>query len=160
MGILPEIIIKLLDLRKAWKHDPAINKGIKSGVNSSYGTTGSTTSQMYCAEIAQSVTAAGRWILGKLHEHIAPTRHTIIYGDTDSCFVSINDDDMMEESKRLVDSFHAKFVGTRFANCRVDVESYMKSMLLLKRKNYAYMSTDGKLTVKGMAVVRRDRIGL
>ena len=76
----------------------------------------------------------------------------IIYGDTDSIFVSgINE----EHRHELVDSFIA--ACKQNLGVEVDHQNTFVRSILISKKHYIGIQPDGKVVIKGMEGKKRDR---
>jgi DNA polymerase delta subunit 1 len=112
LGVIPKILMDLLNKRKECKklmknEKDKFKKNVLDGLqlaykvtaNSIYGLLGDRYSQFYKPQVAESVTATGRNMLitaqDKAKEHFPGSR--IIYGDTDSIFVSFKIKDHNKE---------------------------------------------------------------
>ena len=105
VGMLPEILRKLLTSRKAAKKEMSKTKdpfqkavlngkqlALKVSCNSIYGFTGAEVGMLPCLQIASSVTTLGRQMIDK-SKKLAEERYTgsvVVYGDTDSIMVKFN----------------------------------------------------------------------
>ena len=101
-GVLPRILKTLLRQRAAVRKNMAeepdsfarsvldgLQQAFKVTANSLYGQLGSATSDICCVDIAASTTAVGRSMLLKLRDYVQQQAHgDVIYGDTDSCFMT------------------------------------------------------------------------
>jgi DNA polymerase-2 len=89
-NILPHIIADLLEARgQARKtHNAPLSQAIKNLMNGFYGVLGAPVSRFFNPELAEAITATGRYTLmrtiGRIEE---TTPHVVLYGDTDSLFV-------------------------------------------------------------------------
>ncbi|MBX2868251.1 MAG: DNA polymerase II [Acidiferrobacterales bacterium] len=90
---LPEIISNLWrerDEAKA-KNDAARSQAIKILMNSFYGVLGSGGCRFYDPRLASSITLRGHEIMQTTRKWIESMGYDVIYGDTDSTFVSLDD---------------------------------------------------------------------
>ncbi|NQX88901.1 MAG: DNA polymerase II [Halioglobus sp.] len=87
--ILPELIAQLWQQRDAAKvrGDEPLSQAIKIIMNSFYGVLGSPGCRFFNPQLASSITRRGHQILGRTRDYIEATGHQVIYGDTDSVFV-------------------------------------------------------------------------
>ena len=164
--------------------------GIKVTANSMYGQTGARTSAFYEKDIAASTTATGRKLLiygkkiimGVYGDRICETKHgkvrtraDVVYGDTDSCFMSFNLEDLdgnkirgqraLEMTIEL--AIEAGKIATKFLKSPHDLE-YEKTFMpfcLLSKKRYVgmlYEIDPHKCKRKSMGIVlkRRDNAPL
>lgn len=141
---------------------------LKVLANSIYGALGYENSPMYSPGCAASVTLCGRWCLTVAASILSKLGLRVIYGDTDSCFVTCQDSYHigLEHTHRKVqgaiDILHHILSYTPFKRMRMEapMSDAMSAVLLLRKKNYCYLDTKGKLTSKGMSSSRKDRLGI
>ena len=90
--ILPGIIENLLDQRKIAKsqNDGNLSQAVKILMNSLYGVMGSGGCRFYHADLPQSITQTGQWLLKESIRYIEENGHEVVYGDTDSLFIKLN----------------------------------------------------------------------
>jgi len=91
--LLPGLIERLWAQRDAARSagDAPLSQAIKIIMNSFYGVLGSPGCRFFDARLATSITRRGHEILGRTRERIESLGHRVIYGDTDSVFVWIQD---------------------------------------------------------------------
>jgi len=89
--ILPGIIERLWRLRDAAKAsgDGAQSQAIKILMNSFYGVLGTTGCRFFDARLASAITLRGHQIIQETRDRIEALGDRVIYGDTDSVFVSV-----------------------------------------------------------------------
>jgi DNA polymerase elongation subunit (family B) len=164
--------------------------GIKVTANSMYGQTGARTSAFYEKDIAASTTATGRKLLiygkkiimGVYSDRICETKHgkvrtraDVVYGDTDSCFMSFNLEELdgtKIKGQRALEmtielAIEAGELATKFLKSPHDLE-YEKTFMpfcLLSKKRYVgmlYELDPHKCKRKSMGIVlkRRDNAPL
>jgi len=114
-GIIPSIVKPLLDKRKKIKQEMKeldINKGklhrldltqhaLKVIANSFYGVMGFRNFRLYNLKVAESITYFARKIIQESEKWLKENGYNVIYGDTDSVFVSIGDE-YLEQFKNTV----------------------------------------------------------
>lgn len=102
VGMLPEALAKMMQLRKYWSelqatfppgtpaHEDAKRRSsaYKIAANSFYGVVGAQTSRFFVREVAESVTQAGVWLIQQTIKAAEKRGMNVIYGDTDSAFVT------------------------------------------------------------------------
>ncbi|MDA8621038.1 DNA polymerase II [Psychrosphaera sp.] len=90
-SILSSILDTLWQAREsAKKNNNAIHSNaIKIIMNSFYGVLGSAGCRFYDTKLASSITMRGHWVLNQSKEWFHENGLTVIYGDTDSVFVSM-----------------------------------------------------------------------
>ncbi len=89
-SILPAIIAELMQARGEAKRakNPYLSRAIKLLMNSFYGVMGTTGCRFFAPELAETITASGRYLFRETVAHIeSSTGHRVIYGDTDSLFI-------------------------------------------------------------------------
>ena len=91
--ILPALIQQLWQQRDAARAagDQPLSQAIKIIMNSFYGVLGTPGCRFFDARLATSITRRGHQILGHTRDAIEAAGHRVIYGDTDSVFVWIQD---------------------------------------------------------------------
>jgi DNA polymerase I len=155
-GAIPTVLAKFKQERDHYRTlgDEPMSHALKVMMNSIYGLLGSDGIfgfQDY--RVAELVTAFARVKLLEMKE-IANKQFgmNIIYGDTDSIFVSgINE----ERHHELIDSF----IATCRQNLGVEVDhqnTFVRSILVSK-KHYIGIQPNGKVVVRGMEGKKRDR---
>lgn len=89
---LPEMIENLWAARDAAKknNDKAFSQAIKIIMNSFYGVLGSSGCRFFDTRLASSITMRGHEIMKQTKKLIEDKGYRVIYGDTDSTFVSLN----------------------------------------------------------------------
>ncbi|MFT2099206.1 DNA polymerase II [Marinomonas sp. 2405UD66-6] len=92
-AILPDLISELAQAREEAKrtHNEILSYAIKIIMNSFYGVLGSNVCRFYHAELASSITMRGHELLARTKAWIEERGAKVIYGDTDSLFVTLND---------------------------------------------------------------------
>lgn len=90
-SILPGIIEELWQARDAAKRDKnaALSQAIKIIMNSFYGVLGTSGCRLHDSRLTSSITKRGHEIILKTVELIEQAGYEVIYGDTDSVFVSL-----------------------------------------------------------------------
>ncbi|MFY9795992.1 MAG: DNA polymerase domain-containing protein [Candidatus Nitrosopolaris sp.] len=155
-GAIPMMLAKFKQERDHYRAlvDEPMSQALKVMMNSIYGLFGSDgIFEFQDYRVAELVTAFARVKLIEMKE-IASKQFgmNIIYGDTDSIFVS----DMNEERRHeLVDSFIATCKQT--LGVEVDHQNTFVRSILISKKHYIGIQPDGKVIIKGMEGKKRDR---
>jgi len=184
-GVIPTIIQYLLDARKevralikqlkaANPDDPAIpileqkQLALKITANSMYGATGVQSGRLPFMPIAMCTTYVGRVGIQKTKQLLEQMNGKVIYGDTDSNYVTFSDVDLKSLWKHAVAV--AKEISTHFPdpiNLEFENAIYTK-FLILSKKRYMYYSCDAdgktildkngqpKIGRRGVILSRRD----
>ena len=187
-GVLPAILRDLLAARKRAKKamaattDPDAKAiynsrqlALKVSCNSVYGFTGAVKRGMYpCIGIAESVTFCGRKLIQKTAalavDAFKPVVARVIYGDTDSVFVLLDDPLMTAADAFGHGERVAQFISDQFAqDITLEMEKVYKPLLLITKKRYIGLMHEpdrtgvvsfSKMDYKGIELVRRDNCKL
>ncbi len=177
-AILPRLLDELFPRREAAKQrrDEVAAHAIKILMNSFYGVLGTSACRFYNPALANAITGMGKHMLLWSKSWFESAGFKVLYGDTDSLFVSAAGADPVEAGRRaqdLVVSLNAdlsRYVETRWRReSRLELEYeklYLRLFLPHARhstrgasKRYAgWVSGAGSAGVEfvGMEVVRRD----
>ena len=188
-GLLPLILDELLAERKRVRKEMAqcgdsMQKSLlncrqlalKVSANSCYGFTGCRRGIMTCIEVAESTTGAGRYAIKITSEAIEREwpGSSVIYGDTDSCFVRLPPERRGDDGKAIFELGEAMAarVTELFSDSmeeksyvELEMEKYFNPLVLYKKKRYAGLcyedpNKQGKMCAKGIEMVRRDASSL
>jgi DNA polymerase, archaea type len=155
-GAIPTMLARFKQERDHYRAlgDGPMSQALKVMMNSIYGLFGSDgIFEFQDYRVAELVTAFARIKLLEMKE-LANKQFgmNIIYGDTDSIFVS----DMNEEYRHeLVDSFIA--ACKQNLGVEVDHQNTFTRSILVSKKHYIGIQPDGKVVIKGMEGKKRDR---
>ena len=163
LGVLLSILSRLTDLRLAHKaaakaaiagsveanaHD-ATQAAMKILVNSAYGYMAAGSMALFAdARAAGEVTQRGREVLAQVVEALRRRGMALIEGDTDGVYFAVPGGWMEEQERELVDEIAAGLP----AGIRLEYEGRYKAMFSHEVKNYALLTYDGKLIVRGVAL--------
>ncbi|WP_016954560.1 DNA polymerase II [Catenovulum agarivorans] len=178
---LPDIITQLWAQRDQAKQqkDQARSQAIKILMNSFYGVLGSGGCRFYDTRLASSITMRGHQIMQQTAKWIEEQGYSVIYGDTDSTFVwleQINDSEQAREvGLQLQELINQKWQtwtqDTYQLDCHLEIEfETLFSRFLMptirgseagSKKRYAGViaqadTTEPKLVFKGLETVRSD----
>lgn len=166
MGIFPRVIQNLLQERKKVKTNmKGINpnttefiildkkqNALKICANSMYGIMGFNNNKYFGSiECAKAITEQGRFLLCKTVEHINlffPTVN-VIYGDTDSCILSLPSNDI-----KLCETICISINKELPKPMSINFEDFFDRIILMSKKRYI-MIKNGNLKFKGVMVSRR-----
>ncbi len=175
-GIIPKVVDKLIKerdrLREEARKTQDENKkrllegkqiAVKYLTNSFYGYTGYSRARLYMLEVANSITACGRFLIQKTKETIEePKKSKVIYGDTDSIMAKIPAKDL-DEAYNLGTVLEKQINENLKGIVQIKIESIFRSLLILTKKRYAGLSMEKnnsewkeKLVMKGIETIRRD----
>ena len=177
-AILPRLLDELFPRREAAKkrHDDVAAHAIKILMNSFYGVLGTSACRFYNPALANAITGMGKHMLLWSKSWFEAAGFKVLYGDTDSLFVSAAGADPIDADRRARDLVLALnrdlslYIGSRWhRESRLELEFeklYLRLFLPRARrstrgasKRYAgWLSGDGTEGVEfvGMEVVRRD----
>lgn len=177
-SLLPKMIQELLELREKAKRekDQALSQSIKILMNSFYGVMGSPHCRFYHADLPQGITTTGQWILKTAISYFENQGYQVIYGDTDSVFVRLKNEDYGNYHKRsgeLAKEFNAfltieirkKFALTSYLELQFEKvfrKIYMPPMRggagAAKKRYVGLLVEQGveQLSFSGMEFVRSD----
>ncbi|NMM40298.1 DNA polymerase II [Pseudoalteromonas arctica] len=176
---LPNLIKKLASSRQHAKNTGQLmlSQAIKIIMNSLYGVLGSKGCRFYDPRLSSSITLRGHEIMQTTRQWIEELGYTVIYGDTDSTFVSLPDelapDNCKEIGKQLAKAINEKWQQTieqRFATqsyLEIEFETLYSPFFMPtirgkttgSKKRYVgqIQGKDKKeLVFKGMETVRSD----
>ncbi|MDN4501681.1 DNA polymerase II [Alteromonadaceae bacterium BrNp21-10] len=176
---LPDIITSLWQQRDEAKRnkDAARSQAIKILMNSFYGVLGSGGCRFYDTRLASSITLRGHEIMQTTELWIKEQGHQVIYGDTDSTFVWLenvqNDQQAKAIGEQLQQSINVQWqqrLREQFdleCHLEIEFETHFKHFLMPtirgsevgSKKRYAGVKTTEKgdeLIFKGLETVRSD----
>jgi DNA polymerase I len=179
-GIIPAILERLMKERgvakKKYKAEKEPNKkrlyyaeqwALKIMANAFYGYMGYVRARVYDLDIANTITFIGRHTIQRTKDIIENgLGYHVVYGDTDSVFVKVNETDM--EKVRAIGEEISKHVSDMLPGLmELQFEKVFKRFLPLTKKRYMAWgfepTADGweeKIVMKGIETVRRDWCGL
>jgi DNA polymerase, archaea type len=128
--------------------DEALSAAMKILVNSAYGYMGATGLTRFAdVHAANEVTRRGREVLGLLCRELAARGATLLEGDTDGVYFAVPEDWGEADERRVV----AEVAALLPPLVRLEFEGRYAAMLSHEPKNYALLSWDGTLTLRGVA---------
>jgi DNA polymerase-2 len=177
--ILPKIITELWAQRDQAKKDKdsARSQAIKIIMNSFYGVLGSGGCPFYDTKLASSITLRGHEIMQQTAKWIEQKGLQVIYGDTDSTFVLLDENKSADEAndigvglaEYINQQWHQKLATEHDIDCHLEIEfeSHFSRFLMPtirgsehgSKKRYAGLlkkGTEEKLIFKGLENVRSD----
>lgn len=166
--VVPRVLRKLVDERKHSRAKfPQYGNALKIATNSIYGAFGYEFSPLYSPSCSAATTAFGRWCLSLSIGIFEMCGLEVVYGDTDSCFLASTRTTDLKYGGSLKDHCNAALhvlkgvlKHTPFPSMDMCLEGLHRRMLLLEKKNYAFMSANGGIRYKGISVARKDALGI
>jgi len=168
-GFIPEVlswlIKKRVELKKQWRAEEDAGKknlldvkqkALKLIANSTYGYYAFIRARWFCRECAEAITGWGRDYIQKTIESAKEEGFDVIYGDTDSIFITKPATSDVSVIVSEAKSFAKKINDSLPENMELEFESFYPRGVFITKKRYALIGEDGKLTVKGLETRRRD----
>ena len=125
--ILPNKIGELLKYRSEAKINKNTNlsQSVKILMNSFYGVMGSSGCRFYQEDLPDGITSSGQWILKTVIEYLESMGFAVLYGDTDSLFVQLQElEDYDSQADKLVDKVN-KYLTNKI-KIDYDIESKLE----------------------------------
>ena len=160
-GIVVSALKHLVATRKRVGKKTPHGWALKIGANSVYGALGASTSKLQSYRGASMVTAIGRIITSTAAGIAELMGFQVIYGDTDSVFISKRQLSHITVEHYLA-TLHLVFDYMTLPSIRLELEKEFKSFIIMGKKMYygTLVKPDGShaTEVKGIAAVRKDRV--
>lgn len=179
---LPDIITNLWQERDQAKkaNNAATSQAIKIIMNSFYGILGSTGCRFFDARLASAITERGHEIIQRSAQWIEEHGYQVIYGDTDSVFVSLHKNNKQittfnhdqataigRELQQGLNTFWQAILKTEHnieSQLEIEFESHYQKFLMPtirgseqgSKKRYAGLTHSNELVFKGLEAVRSD----
>ena len=176
---LPEMIEKLWAARDVAKknNEKAFSQAIKIIMNSFYGVLGSSGCRFFDTRLASSITMRGHEIMKQTKVLIEEQGYQVIYGDTDSTFVSLNGTYNQIEADKIghqlvayINQWWNNFLSEEYnltSILELEYETHYRKFLMPtirgsetgSKKRYAGLIGEGaqeKLVFKGLESARTD----
>ena len=127
--ILPEAISDLMAKRQQAKgeQDPHLSQAIKILMNSFYGVMGTPGCRFHNHRLPAAITGTGQWVLRLTRKHFEQHGYDVLYGDTDSVFVQLKNEEHSDVDKtahelvQRINTFIGDTIRTEF-----DLESHLE----------------------------------
>ena len=179
-NILPDIIADLWQARDQAKQEKnaALSQAIKIIMNSFYGVLGTSGCRLHDSRLTSSITKRGHKIILQTVELIQQAGYEVIYGDTDSVFVSLNqrmDNDKAaaigQKLVTLINRYWIDFLSSEYGIAcylEMEFETHFQQFFMPtvrgsdqgSKKRYAGLIEDSagnrKIHYKGLETVRTD----
>jgi DNA polymerase elongation subunit (family B) len=131
----------------------ALQSGLKILINSFYGYLGYNRALFNDMEKADQVTARGRELLHRLIDAIVARHAVVVQVDTDGILFSPPPG---VDGPEAEEAFVGLIARELPAGIRLAVNGRSKAMLSYKKKNYALLGYDNRITVKGSSLTSRS----
>lgn len=183
-NILPDIIADLWQARDQAKQEKntALSQAIKIIMNSFYGVLGTSGCRVHDSRLTSSITKRGHKIILQTVELIQQAGYEVIYGDTDSVFVSLQNrfdnkqaSEIGQKLVSLINQYWIEQLSSEYGiTCYLEMEfethfqqffmPTVRGSDLGSKKRYAGLIEDTvgnrKIIYKGLETVRTDWTGL
>lgn len=175
---LPKFITLLLAQRNEAisKGDKYLSQAIKILMNSFYGVMGAYNCRFYHPVLPTAITSTGQWLLLQSKKKLGDEGYQVIYGDTDSLFVLIGQDEQAEPDvngmkiSQMLNDYWKRRIEKDFgleSYLNLEFEKYYKKFILTPargselgaKKRYAGLvmkNGEEKIEFVGMEFVRSD----
>ena len=160
-GAIPKLLLNFKEQRDYYRSqgNEAMSQALKVMMNSIYGLFGSNgifAFQDY--RVAELVTAFARVKLLEMKKVASDEfKMNIIYGDTDSIFVDVSELDNEEQDSHSMAARNFTAACKQKLGIDVDHQNTFVKSILLSKKHYIGIQSDGKVIIKGMEGKKRDR---
>lgn len=145
--------------REVRKSKPTYASALKIIGNSMYGSLGDRNSNIYSPMCSAAITTGGRWCLALAESIIHVFGYTVVYGDTDSCYVKKTHKSICP-IETVVKIMRNIFMFTPFPGMSMEIEGRFSRIVFLGKKTYFGMTDTGSVISKGMSKSRKDRLGI
>ncbi len=162
--VISDLILRRAELKKQIKtnKDPLLaarSEALKVLANSFYGYMGFAPARWYCIECAESTTAWARYYIHKAIETAQQTGFTVLYSDTDSLFVLL-ENKTKEDALALMEKINKGLPGLM----ELDYEGHYPAGIFVSlkageggaKKKYALIDDKNNIKIKGFESVRRN----
>lgn len=168
-SILEQLILRRVDLKRLIKEEKekgnntqmleARSYALKILANSFYGYLGFYGARWYCLECAASTTAYARNYIQSTIRQAEQKGFTVIYADTDSCFILLKDK-ILDQAMEFMNEINFDLPGHMELEC----EGYYPKGIFVAhkstergaKKKYALLNEAGQLKIVGFETVRRN----
>lgn len=164
--IIEELITRRMRIAEIIKKEKSENKLLKARsqtikilANAFYGYLGFYAARWYSLESAQSVTAWGRFHINKVIEKAQKEGFNVLYGDTDSVFLSLKGK-TRKDALKFVEVINMDLPGVM----EMELEEFYPKGIFVSakageggaKKKYALLSESGAIKIRGFEMVRRN----
>ncbi len=160
-GKIEKVLKDIYMTRREYKKnkDPK-ELALKIMINTLYGISGSPIfKQLFNMTTAGDTTYIGRTMINYVRHQFEEQGYKVIYGDTDSIFIHLPKgktlDDFQKIAAESIAEIHSNlpFPAETFV---LDVDDIFNKVWLFKKKMYAGINHENKLTIKGLSIIKHD----
>ena len=167
-SILPDLIGELLSNAGPKRRRPAteaLSQAVKILMNSFYGVMGTPGCRFYHPDLPNAITGSGQWILKKTAAFFRERGYRVLYGDTDSVFVQLHEDQTAaadsaaEELAQQVNRYFADLLKQDFGARIIPLAGVRETVQRLFSAPHALGRRRGPQTLcRSTGRQRRDRV--
>lgn len=181
-SIIAGLIKRLLEERKSYKkaqleseynsleykNAQASQEAVKEMANSMFGITADKQSRFFDPRIAEAITLTGQYINRSAMDLLTKMGYSVIYGDTDSIFTIIKDDNRIDEIAIDLNKALSRYLSEIYSITdniiSIEYEKKFRKFLMLDKKRYSGHLTEidrkkvDTIYSKGTENVRKDTI--
>lgn len=160
MGAVESILRGILIQRLAYKKakDPR-QLPYKIMLNTFYGLTGNVIfKNFYTLNCASDCTAIGRKCIKYTQQRFNELGFKVLYGDTDSCFVKLcgkTKEEAVEVANKIVLEIQSNMLFSQ-DTWKLSVDNEIGKVWFFGKKNYVFITKEGKLKIKGLPIIKSD----
>ncbi|MFH1126155.1 MAG: DNA-directed DNA polymerase [Candidatus Altiarchaeota archaeon] len=168
-GFIPEVLEWLIkkrgEIKDAYKRETNPEKkavfnvkqqALKLLANSMYGYYAFVRARWYSRDCAEAIAAWGREYIQKTIDEAKKNGFDVIYGDTDSIFITNKGEEDKEKIQKEAKEFVKKINENLPEAMELEFEGFYPRGIFITKKRYALTDEKGVLTVKGLETKRRD----
>jgi len=162
VGLVPTLLEDLFTLRKEYRDQGLDNEQrvVKEIMNSFYGVMAFPSFRLYTPLMAEAITRHGREIIEHTKQVVEREGYKVIYGDTDSVFVSglpnASVAQSLEHTLNASYNLYARDHGLTEHRLRIEFEKFATRAIMVGKKRYALKIGDDEYIIKGFQMVRSD----
>jgi DNA polymerase-2 len=159
---VPTLLEGLFTLRQEYRNAGRDNdqRVVKEIMNSFYGVMALPTFRLYEQKVASLTTKHGRKIIELTRDYVEEKGYTVIYGDTDSVFVSgiqsIHNAELLETDINAHYDSYIRDIGLTSHRLRIEFEDFASRAIMVAKKRYAMKLSDGGYKIAGFQLKRSD----
>lgn len=168
-GFIPEVldwlIKKRVEIKNEYKKETDPEKkailnvkqqALKLLANSMYGYYAFIRARWYSRDCAEAIAAWGREYIQKTIEEAKKSGFEVVYGDTDSIFITKPGEEDKQKIQKEAKEFVKKINEKLPEAMELEFEGFYLRGIFITKKRYALTDENGVLTVKGLEIRRRD----
>lgn len=158
---IPCHVMKMMVRRRqeVRKSNPIYGAVLKVGANSLYGALGYEHSSMYSPSCSSAITTVSRFCLRTAVEVCDSRGLSVVYGDTDSVFITHPDFHTASEMG-VEELVRQRLESLGIRGVIVERENTYSRLIMMSKKRYCATTGEGKTKLTGISAVRKDSYGI